>query len=86
MKVMHGLIPIVHMPQFVIGIKQCDNKTMAHLVQCPHPITKAALKDSSLALKKAGDTSKIPTTVMEAIYHIWHTKSKENRYSTGKHT
>ena len=83
MKVMHGWLPIMHMRQFVTGVKQCpgctcDDETMDHLFQCPHPRMKETRANALQVLKKAGKTNKIPSTVMTAVCHVLRTESDQS--------
>ena len=81
-KVMNGRLPIMHMRQFITGVKQCPgctccNEMMMHLFQYPHPMMKETRNNALEMLKKICKTIKIPPTVLAAVCHVLRTENDQ---------
>ena len=64
-KIMHGWLPVAHMQHHITRINQCPgckctDKTMDHLLQCPHPSLTEQQRVIFMKITSTGIKQKIP--------------------------
>ena len=79
-KIMHGWLPVAHMRHHIIGINQlpgckCTDKTIDHLLQCPHPLLTEPWRVIFTKMTTTGIKQKIPEDVLNAITQTLATNS-----------
>jgi hypothetical protein len=71
-KIMHGWLPLAHMRHHITGTNQCpgckcNDKTINHFCQCPHPSITEKMTDISKQMRAKGTKLNIPKDVLHAI-------------------
>ena len=71
-KIMHGWLPVAYMQHHITGINQCPgckctDKTLDHLLQCPHPLLTEQRRVVFTKMTTTGIKQKIPKNVLNTI-------------------
>jgi hypothetical protein len=91
-KIMHGWLPVAHMHHHITGTNQCqgckcNNKTINHFLQCPHPSITEKRTNILKQMRAKGKKLKIPKDVLHAITqtltaYTGSTQSINHNYNT----